>query len=224
MIKLEVNEKGQVLAPQTQRIGKEAFAAQVQCDIYWLGGGGVLLNSCGTIIMLDPVLKGFDMPLLREVPIVPDEVSKLDGVLVTEIGSMQIEVTPVKHNWQNDFPEYAYRNWREEEYCGYLITTGGRKIWLPGDSKLMEEHLHMPAPDVILFDFSQDSWHITLEGAVRLANTYPDSELICIHYGCIDAPDMLPFNGNPEKLFDQVIHPERIRILAPGEKFSLCVK
>ena len=272
MRKIEINEKGQALAPETLQINKEAFSKKTECDIYWLGGGGAMINACGTVIMLDPVLEGFDMPLLRKVPIVPKEVPKLDGVLITHIdndhfsrttckaltevckeyhapfyvaeemqkeaipaighamgdtfsiGNMQIAVTPVKHNWQNDFPEYAYRNWKEEEYCGYLIETQGKKIWLPGDSRLMEEHLSMQEPDVILFDFSDDSWHITLEGAVKLANTYPDSELICIHYGCVDAPDLLPFNGNPEQLFDKVVHPERIRVLAPGEKYCLCVE
>ena len=51
--------------------------------------------------------------------------------------------------------------------------------------------------------------------------SYPDSELICIHYGCIDAPTMPPFNGNPRHLFEKVVHPERIRILAPGERYRL---
>ena len=85
----------------------------------------------------------------------------------------------------------------------------------------MQEHLEMPTPDVILFDFSEDDWHITLEGAIHLANTYSDSELICIHYACIDAPTMPPFNGNPRHLFEKVVHPERIRILAPGERYRL---
>lgn len=271
MVKLERSGRGQVLAPSTRHINEEAFHEKSQCNIYWLGGGGVLINSYGTVIMIDPVLKGFDMPLLREVPVLPEEVKKLDGILVThidndhfsritckdlkgvcreyhapyyvaeemqkegitatghaigdtfEIGSMRITATPVKHNWQNDFPEYDYRYFKEEEYCGYLITLAGRRIWLPGDSRLMEEHLTMPCPDVILFDFSEDSWHITLNGAITLANTYPDSILICIHYGCIDAPDLLPFNGNPEKLFDKIVNPERIRILAPGEKYCLSV-
>ncbi len=81
----------------------------------------------------------------------------------------------------------------------------------------------MPKLDVILFDFSEDAWHITLEGAVKLANTYPDSDLICIHYGCIDAPELLPFNGNPEQLLGKVQFPERIKVLAPGEKYTLQV-
>ena len=62
MIKIEINEKGQALAPCTKRMGAEAFAKNSGCDIYWLGGGGAMLNCRGTIIMIDPVLTGFDMP------------------------------------------------------------------------------------------------------------------------------------------------------------------
>ena len=79
----------------------------------------------------------------------------------------------------------------------------------------------MKEPKVILFDFSDNDWHITLEGAIKLANTYPNSDLICIHWGCVDAPSMTTFNGNPEVLFDKVVNPERIKVLAPGEKYVL---
>ncbi len=47
------------------------------------------------------------------------------------------------------------------------------------------------------------------------------ADLICIHWGCVDAPDMTPFNGNPEVLFDKIINPERIKVLAPGECYVL---
>ena len=79
----------------------------------------------------------------------------------------------------------------------------------------------MEEPDVILFDFADNDWHITLEGAIQLANSYPNSDLICIHWGSIDAPHMTPFNGNPEELYNKIIHPERIKVLAPGEVYSL---
>ena len=92
---------------------------------------------------------------------------------------------------------------------------------MPGDSQLLEEHLHMPDPDVILFDFADNEWHITLDGAIKLANTYPNADLICIHWGSVDAPTMTPFNGNPEDLVERVINPERIRVLAPGEVFVI---
>ena len=64
----------------------------------------------------------------------------------------------------------------------------------------------MPEPDVILFDFADNDWHITLDGAIQLANTYPQAHLICIHWGSVDAPDMTPFNGNPEDLYLSLIH------------------
>lgn len=269
MMNIEFNKKGQALAPETVKMDASDFKPGTGCDIYWLGGGGAMLNCHGTIIMIDPVLSGFDMPLLRDVPVTPEEIEKVHAVLVThidsdhfsretckklssvceayhsthyvahemqkdgiegtghgigesfEVGNVKVRLTPVKHNWQNEWQEYQYREWKEEEYCGYWIDAFGKTIWMPGDSKLMEEHLHMPLPDVILFDFSEDSWHISLEGAVKLANAYPDSQLICIHYGCIDAPDMAPFNGNPKMLEGRIVNPDRVRVTAPGERFSV---
>ncbi len=113
------------------------------------------------------------------------------------------------------------RYWKEEDYCGYWIETKDGTIWMPGDSRLLGSHLHMSDPDVILFDFADNEWHITLEGAIELANAYPDADLICIHWGTVDAPDMTPFNGDPMDLMDRIVHPERIHVLAPGEAFVL---
>lgn len=56
----------------------------------------------------------------------------------------------------------------------------------------------MPQPDVIIFDFSDDGWHIGLEGAIKLVNIYPDARLILSHWGSVDAPDMKAFNANPQ--------------------------
>ena len=89
---------------------------------------------------------------------------------------------------------------------------------------MLEEQLHMPEPDVILFDFSDNKYHITFEGAVKLANTYPHAKLICIHWGSVDAPDMNTFNGNPEDLTARISNPERIHALAPGEAFTVTKK
>ena len=109
----------------------------------------------------------------------------------------------------------------ESNYCGYWFDTPDGTIWLPGDSRLLEEHLHMDDPDVILFDFADNTWHITLEGAIKLANTYPNADLVCIHWGSVDAPTMTPFNGNPENLYKRVVKPQRIQVVAPGEAFTL---
>ena len=269
MDKVIINKKGQAMPKKVIPVGREAFDVSENTEIYWLGNAGVLINSRGTIIMFDPLLKDFDMPWLFNSPLEISDIEKTDAVLITHIdsdhfsrqtckalggvckefhsteyvakeaakdgiffnkhkigdrftvGNVKITLTPTKHNWQSEKEEFNYRIWKEEDYCGYCLDTPDGRIWLPGDSRLLESHLHMPTPDVILLDFSDDSWHITLEGAVKLADTYPDARLVLIHWGTIDAPGMLPFCSNPEDLFERVNNAERVCVLFPGEKLTL---
>lgn len=51
----------------------------------------------------------------------------------------------------------------------------------------------------------------------QISKYLSQADLICIHWGCVDAPDFSPFNGNPEVLVDKVTNPERIKVLAPGK-------
>lgn len=62
----EMQKKYQAKAPPTQPFGKEAFASSNATTIRWLGMAGFLINSRGTAMMVDPLLKGFDMPILIE--------------------------------------------------------------------------------------------------------------------------------------------------------------
>lgn len=61
--------------------------------------------------------------------------------------------------------------------------------------------------------------HIGLENAYKLANTYPNTKLVLIHWGSVDAPEASAFNGNPQDILDNVVNPERVVILAPGEEY-----
>lgn len=79
----------------------------------------------------------------------------------------------------------------------------------------------MPTPDAILFDFSDSSWHIGLEGALKVAEAYPDTPLILWHWGSVDAPAWKEFNRNPEHFRSLVKNPERVVILNPGQAYSL---
>jgi len=116
----------------------------------------------------------------------------------------------------------ATRVFQPEDACGFWITTPDGTIWAPGDSRLIpEHHLRMPAPDALLFDFSDSEWHFGLAGAARMANAYPDTPLLLHHWGSVDAPDFPPFNGNPQTLYDLVQNPERIHVLAPGQRYRL---
>ena len=268
-MQLRRSERGQAMPPEPVPIPKEAFDQANDTVVRWLGSAGIMVNARGTVLMLDPLLEGFDMPVLFESPILPRDVPRLDAVLITHIdndhfsrptckdlkaacaayhapryvaeemrkeglpgtghnigetfavGNVRVTLTPAEHNWQNCVPKYQYREWKLEDYCGFWLDTPDGTVWTPGDSKLLPEQLEMPQPDVILLDFADNEWHITFEGAVKLANTYPKAELICIHWGSVDAPDRNTFNGNPEDLLSRVINPERVHALAPGEAFTV---
>lgn len=266
---IHYSKKGQAMPAESIRINKDAFEPIEGTEIRWLGGAGSMINCRGTVILIDPVLEGFDMPLLFESPLTPEQVPHADGVLIThidndhfsiptcqklskvceffhttdhvasvmetngipgqghsigdtfEVGPVTVELSPAKHNWQNEMPEMQYREWKEEEYCGFYLETPDGNIWMPGDLRLMEQHLHMKTPDVMLFDFSDNEWHIGFENAVTLANCYPDAKIICIHWGTVDAPDFAPFNADPSKLAERVVNPERVFALAQGECYRM---
>lgn len=139
------------------------------------------------------------------------------------IADVTIEVTRAWHNWKSDNPKYG-RTYAVEDLCGFYITTPDGTIYVPGDSKALPEQYEMPAPDAIFFDWSDNFWHIGFLDAVRLANTYPQADLICQHWGTVDAPNMNTFNMDPQELMDKVVNPERIQVLAAGQPFPLTKK
>lgn len=264
-----MNGAKQAVAPKTQKIGQEAFSQLGHTEIRWLGNAGALVNSRGTVLLVDPLLKGFDMPLLIDMPIEPGEIPRADAVLLTHcdndhfsritcqelsgvcrvyhstqyvaslaeelglsaeghgiresfsVGDVRVTLTPADHAWQNESPEFKTREFKMEDCCGFWLDTPDGAIWAVGDSRLLEEQLKMPEPDVMLFDISDSAWHIGFENAVRMADTYPHATIIPWHWGSVDAPDWKEFNGDPEELKKRVVNPERVRILAPGERFVM---
>lgn len=267
---IETQKKYQAKAPPTQPFGKEAFISSNDATtIRWMGMAGFFINSRGTTLMVDPLLKGFDMPVMIDFPIKTESVPKLDAILVThcdndhfslptnrdlkkvtkafhstpyvdslmkaegfpsfghqpyekfKIGPLRIQLTPADHAWQNAYPGTSKRIFKNEDCTGFLIETPDGTIWATGDSRLMPEHLTMTPPDAIFFDFSDSEWHFTFEGAVKIANAYPDTPLLLCHWGSVDSPDFPPFNGDPEKLKKYVVNPNRIHILAPGQPYTL---
>ncbi len=262
-------KKYQAKPAKTQPFGAEAFKKSKKTIIRWTGNAGFLINSRGTTAMVDPLLKGFDMPVFFQAPIPTEKVPHLDAVLVThsdndhysiptckdlaavttafhstvyvdslmknqgwksfghgigdvfKVGSMTVKLIPADHDWQNKFPGAATRFFKKEDCTGFMIETLDGTIWAQGDSRLMPEHLTMPEPDAILFDFSDSEFHFTFEGALKIAEAYPNSILICSHWGTVDAPDFNPFNGDPNKLKTRVKNPQRVVVLEPGQPYKL---
>ena len=265
-----IKKKYQAKAPPTQPIGAGAFKPSKETTIRWLGMAGFLVNSRGTTFMIDPLLEGYDMPLLMTFPIAPKDVPHVDAIFATHsdndhysvptfkdlsavtqeyhstvyadslmkndglrsyghnigdtfhIGNTMVKLTPADHAWQNAYPGASKHFFKPEDACGFWFGTPDGIIWAPGDSKLMIVQLHLPAPDIILLDYSEDStWHFGLEGSAAIVNAYPDAQVILGHWGFVDAPDFLPFNGDPDRLKKLAVNPERIHVLAPGEPFTL---
>jgi L-ascorbate metabolism protein UlaG (beta-lactamase superfamily) len=263
-------KKYQAKPPITIPFGKEAFEADNNTTIRWMGMAGFLINSRGTTFMIDPLLEGYDMPLLMKFPILPKEVPKVDAVMAThsdndhysvetfidlssvtkafhstiyvdslmrneglksfghniggtfQIGQVTAQLTPADHAWQNAYPKPGQRHFNPEDACGFYFTTPDGTIWAPGDSKLMPDQLNLPAPDLIILYYSEDAeWHFGLEGSAKLLNAYPNASVLLGHWGFVDAPDFLPFNGDPERLKKLVSNPGRIKVLAPGAPFEL---
>ena len=135
---------------------------------------------------------------------------------------MRVDVTPADHAWQNASPGASDRIFRPRTACGFWLETPDGTIWAPGDSRLIpDHHLTMPAPDALLFDFSDSEWHFGLDGAVQMANAYPATPLLLHHWGSVDAPDFPPFNADPATLYERVTNPDRINVLAPGQPYTL---
>jgi L-ascorbate metabolism protein UlaG (beta-lactamase superfamily)/quercetin dioxygenase-like cupin family protein len=262
-------KKYQAKAPKTQPFGAEAFGKSNNTTLRWLGMAGFFVNSRGTTLMIDPLLRDFDMPVLIDFPIATKAVPRLDAVLVTHadndhysvptnrdlkavtlayhstryvdtlmkkeklpshghnigdtfnVGNVRVSLTPADHAYQNYYPGSSDRWFRNEDASGFWIETPDGTIWAQGDSRLLAEHLNFPQPDAILFDFSDSEWHFTLAGAVKIANTYPNTPLLLNHWGSVDAADFSPFNADPEVLKQLIVNPERIHVLAPGEPFKL---
>ena len=249
---------------------KEAFDKIEGTKVYWLGGGGAMINSRGTVILIVPLLKGFDMKILTDAPLLPEDVPHADAVIITHcdndhfskvtlteikdrigmvhtthyvaqlsnelgvraeghdihesfmVNDVKITLTPAGHAWQNMSPKHsAVRHYEMEDFCGFRIETADGVIWMPGDSRLMEEQLHQDPMDLILMDISDSKWHIGLPGVEKMAAAYPETPLIPIHWGCVDVPEWKEFNGDPEVVRNMIVNPDRLYVKAVGEAYEL---
>jgi L-ascorbate metabolism protein UlaG (beta-lactamase superfamily) len=76
-------KKYQAKAPKTQPFGAEAFKTSYDTTIRWLSSAGFFINTRGTTLMIDPLLEGYDMPIMVDMPIMPKDAPHLDAVLIT---------------------------------------------------------------------------------------------------------------------------------------------
>lgn len=89
---VDLENRVPVIAPPTEPIPASAFDKQDCTTLYWLGGGGFMLNARGTIILVDPILElkcedpmtdAAGHLMLRPFPMFTKDVVRCDMILFT---------------------------------------------------------------------------------------------------------------------------------------------
>lgn len=91
--KIDMENRVPVIAPKVHPITEDAFAPCENTTVYWLGGGGFMVNTRGTILLIDPILETFEKEgslyaanghiLLQPFPMETKDVKKCDMLLFT---------------------------------------------------------------------------------------------------------------------------------------------
>lgn len=283
-----MSTKPQARPPKTIALTPGDFGDISGTAVHWLGIAGVMVNSHGTVILVDPLLSAVPdsiFPehgmlseangnrLLIDLPVHAHSVPKVDAVLYTHsdddhlgfitapmlkstgcayhctaetadkllpqgvpparvhrhkpgetfsVGKVKVEMTPASHPWQASLPD-IYKGWhyQPEDCTGYKFHTQDGVIWIPGDTLPLDEHRRYTDVDLMFADFSDDPFHYGSENMVALVNALSQAELIPFHWGTLDMPDFPPQNADPARFRDGITRPERLHILAAGERFTL---
>lgn len=135
------------------------------------------------------------------------------------IGDLTIEVTPADHPWQLKSIEHNGRPFRIGDCCGFILNIKKYRLFFPGDTRLMEEHLDVKDIDLLALDVSMDEYHLNHTSAVVLANNLPNAYLFPVHYGTYDTKKLAHI-GDPSDIYPHIVNAdERGLILSPGEIF-----
>lgn len=138
------------------------------------------------------------------------------------IDDILIEVTVADHPWQLLNTKVYGKPFRIGDCCGFILNTPDGRFYLPGDTRLMEEHLLISDIDVLALDASVDTYHLNHYGASELANSLKEARLIPYHYGTFDVPGHLAHCGDPRDLLANIDNGNlRGKIYAPGEAIVL---
>jgi L-ascorbate metabolism protein UlaG (beta-lactamase superfamily) len=139
-----------------------------------------------------------------------------------ECSDILVEITPADHPWQLKNPFHGEHPYRMGDCCGYIFNTADGRLFFPGDTRLMEDHLRIRDIQLLALDVSLCEYHLGHTSAVLLANTLEEAVLIPQHYGTYDAPGKAAHVGDPSDVFQHIRNSDRRgKILAPGECIRL---
>jgi L-ascorbate metabolism protein UlaG (beta-lactamase superfamily) len=194
-------KKYQAKAPKTQAFGAEAFEASDETTLRWLGMAGFLINSRGTTLMVDPLLGGFDMPIMIEMPLAATDVPRLDAILVTHSDNDHysvptcLDLAPVTRAYHST--KYVASLMKNEGFPAYghdigdVFNVGAVRVEVtPADHAWQNES---PGASTRIFQ-PEDAcgfWIETPDGTIWAPG---DSRLIPEHHLQMPAPDALFFD------------------------------
>lgn len=129
-----------------------------------------------------------------------------------------LEITPADHPWQLQDVEKCGKPFRYGDCCGFILNTPDGRIFFPGDTRLMEDHLQIHDIQILALDVSTCEYHLNHTSAAVLANNLPEAYLLPLHYGTYDKPEKGAHSGDPEDVFKRVENGDnRALRVAPGE-------
>jgi len=83
-----------------------------------------------------------------------------------EIRGIIIDATPADHPWQLQDPARYGKPFRPGDCCGYILNTPDGRIFFPGDTRIMEEHLSIKDINVLALDVSVCAYHLNHPAAI----------------------------------------------------------
>lgn len=138
-----------------------------------------------------------------------------------QIGAARITLTLADHVYQYLLPERYDWTFKKEDCCGYLVETVDGTIWVPGDTRLLPEHLEMQQVDLLFMDYSDHKTHFGREGSLQLSNALRQAQIVMYHYGTYYRPDVTYFSADPEEVIPYIEGKDRFHLVAPGEAIVL---
>lgn len=199
-----------------EQVAKADYVLYTHADIDHLGPITAL-----TLAKLNPRFIG-TYPVyyqLTQLGVNPKRVSVCRVGEKIDVDGILVQITPADHPWQLQAIERGGRPYRMGECCGYILNTKDGRIFFPGDTRLMEEHLDIKDIDLLVLDVSKDEYHLNHVSAAVLANNLPNAYLFPTHYGTYysDKPAHI---GEPGDVYPKISNAnQRGLLLSPGEPF-----
>ncbi|MFB3883028.1 MAG: MBL fold metallo-hydrolase [Armatimonadota bacterium] len=128
------------------------------------------------------------------------------------VGGATVIPTPARH-------EEDVIHTQRGDCCGFLVRVAGVQLWDTGDTELLDDHLKVSHPDVLMLPVAQHI--IGTEDAARLASATHARHIIPCHYGTFDS-DLYWCAGDPVPLSTRIEDARRrYHALPIGEKLVI---